>query len=91
MHLGCMQIQCMTASSAQKLCPDGHLDKSIECHYALVLSSQNVTSAYLSHFLEAHAAFVQKEAEVRGIELAIMVGVDLLEQVPQSLGRVHSA
>ena len=65
-------------SSAELLCVDGnfgsgasqiccsHPDKSIEKWCALVLTECKTrrSSAYLSHFLEAHAAFVQEQAEV---------------------------
>ena len=64
MHLGCMQIQCMTVHPYRLCTETVSRWPSVECYYALVLSSLNKISAYLSHFFKAHAAFVQEETEV---------------------------
>lgn len=48
-------------------------------------------NAHLSHLLQPCTAFVQKEPEICGIELSIMIDIDLLKQMPQPLCRIHSA
>lgn len=47
--------------------------------------------AHLSHLFQPSAALVQKEAKVCSVELAITIGVNLLEEVPETLCRVYSA
>lgn len=51
--------------------------------------SENDT--HLSHLFQPRTAFVQEEAKICGVELAIMISIDLLKKMPEPLCRVHSA